>query len=215
MSNSLIKCLNQIVLYYNINVITMFNEIDAFIDTMLQGMGMWGPVVGCFLITIESMVPILPLFVFITLNFLAFGNILGFIISWIFTCIGCSISFFLFRKKVQTWWYKILKSRGLLSIKTMSKITSLKFEQLTTIIAIPFTPAFLVNIACGLSKMSYKKFVLALMIGKSFLVYFWGFVGVSLIESLKHPTYLIKVVIMLAIAYIFSMIINKKLNIKE
>lgn len=215
MSNSLIKCLNQIVLYYNINVITMFNEIDAFIDTMLQGMGMWGPVVGCFLITIESMVPILPLFVFITLNFLAFGNILGFIISWIFTCIGCSISFFLFRKKVQTWWYKRLKSRGLLSTKTMSKITSLKFEQLTTIIAIPFTPAFLVNIACGLSKMSYKKFVLALMIGKSFLVYFWGFVGVSLIESLKHPTYLIKVVIMLAIAYIFSMIINKKLNIKE
>lgn len=215
MSNSLIKCLNQIVLYYNINVITMFNEIDAFIDTMLQGMGMWGPVVGCFLITIESMVPILPLFVFITLNFLAFGNILGFIISWIFTCIGCSISFFLFRKKVQTWWYKRLKSRGLLSTKTMNKITSLKFEQLTTIIAIPFTPAFLVNIACGLSKMSYKKFVLALMIGKSFLVYFWGFVGVSLIESLKHPTYLIKVVIMLAIAYIFSMIINKKLNIKE
>lgn len=193
----------------------MFETIDTFLDTMLQGLGIWGPIVGCFLITIESMVPILPLFVFITLNFLAFGNIFGFLISWFFTCIGCSISFFLFRKKVQTWWYKRLKSRGLLSTKTMNKITSLKFEQLTTIIAIPFTPAFLINIACGLSKMSYKKFLIALMIGKTFLVYFWGFVGVSLIESLKHPTYLIKVFIMLFIAYVFSMIINKKLNIKE
>ncbi len=193
----------------------MFEAIDTFLDTMLQSLGIWGPIVGCFLITIESMVPILPLFVFITLNFLAFGNILGFIISWFFTCVGCSISFFLFRKKVQTWWYKRLKSRGLLSTKTMNKITSLKFEQLTTIIAIPFTPAFLVNIACGLSKMSYKKFIIALMIGKSFLVYFWGFVGVSLVESLKHPTYLIKVFVLLTIAYIFSMIINKKLNIKE
>lgn len=193
----------------------MFEMIDTFIDTTLQGMGIWGPIVGCFFITIESMVPILPLFVFITLNFLAFGNILGFIISWIFTCIGCSISFFLFRSKFQTWWYKRLKKKGLISESTMRKITSLKFEQLTTIIAIPFTPAFLVNIAAGLSKMSYKKFLCALMIGKTFLVYFWGFVGVSLIESIKHPIYLLKIVILMLIAYLLSKVINKKLEIKD
>lgn len=191
----------------------MFEIIDNFIDTMLQSLGVWGPLVGCFFITIESMVPILPLFVFITLNFLAFGNIVGFIISWFFTCVGCSLSFFLFRKKVQTFLYKRLNSKGIISKKTMEKITSLKFEQLTTIIAIPFTPAFLVNIACGLSDMSYKKYLGALMIGKVFLVYFWGFVGVGLVESIKNPSYLIKVLIMLAIAYIFSKIINKKLNI--
>lgn len=191
----------------------MFEIIDNFIDTMLQSLGVWGPLVGCFFITIESMVPILPLFVFITLNFLAFGNIVGFIISWFFTCVGCSLSFFLFRKKVQTFLHKRLKSKGIISKKTMEKITSLKFEQLTTIIAIPFTPAFLVNIACGLSDMSYKKYLGALMIGKVFLVYFWGFVGVGLVESIKNPSYLIKVLIMLAIAYIFSKIINKKLNI--
>ncbi len=191
----------------------MFEIIDTFIDTTLQSMGVWGPIVGCFFITIESMVPILPLFVFITLNFLAFGNILGFLISWLFTCIGCSISFFLFRSKFQTWWYKRLKKKGLISTDTMNKITSLKFEQLTTIIAIPFTPAFLVNIAAGLSEMSYQKFLGALMIGKSFLVYFWGFVGVSLIESIKHPEYLIKVLVLMLVAYILSKIINKKLQI--
>ncbi|MCM1052584.1 MAG: VTT domain-containing protein [Ruminococcus sp.] len=191
----------------------MLEMIDTFIDTTLQNLGLWGPIVGCFFITIESMVPILPLFVFITLNFLAFGNILGFIISWFFTCIGCSISFFLFRKKVQTWWYKRLKSRGIISKETMNKITSLKFEELATVIAIPFTPAFLVNILCGLSKMSYKKFLVTLMIGKAFLVYFWGFIGVSLIDSIKHPIYLLKVLIMLLIAYIISKIVNKKLKL--
>ncbi|MCI8671053.1 MAG: TVP38/TMEM64 family protein [Bacilli bacterium] len=191
----------------------MFEMIDTFIDTTLQGMGIWGPIVGCFLITIESMVPILPLFVFITLNFLAFGNILGFIISWFFTCIGCSISFFLFRSKVQTWLYKRLKKKGLISQDTMKKITSLKFEQLTTIIAIPFTPAFLVNIACGLSEMSFKKYIGSLMIGKFFLVYFWGFVGVSLVESVKNPIYLVKVGLMLIVAYIVSKVVNKRLNL--
>lgn len=193
----------------------MFDKIDTFIDAALQSLGIWGPIVGCFLITIESMLPILPLFVFITLNFLAFGNILGFIISWFFTCVGCSLSFFLFRSKFQTWWYKKLKGKGLLSVDTMNKITSLKFEQLTTIIAIPFTPAFLINIACGLSKMTYKKYITALMIGKAFLVYFWGFIGVSLVESFKHPIYLIKVVVIMLIAYVISKIINKKFSIGD
>lgn len=191
----------------------MFEMIDTFIDTILQSLGIWGPLVGCFFITIESMVPILPLFVFITLNFLAFGNILGFIISWFFTCIGCSISFFLFRKKVQTWLYKRLKKEGIISEHTLKLITKLKFEELTTIIAIPFTPAFLVNIAAGLSDMSYKKFLTSLMLGKAFLVYFWGFVGVSLVESIKHPIYLVKVLIILLVAYIISKIVNKKLKI--
>lgn len=193
----------------------MFDVIDNFIDTTLQSMGIWGPIVGCFFITIESCVPILPLFVFITLNFLAFGNVWGFIISWIFTCIGCSLSFFLFRCKVQTWLYKRLKKKGILSTDTMNKITSLKFEQLVTIIAIPFTPAFLVNIACGLSKMSFKKYIVALMIGKVFLVYFWGFVGVSLIESIKNPIYLVRVIVLMVIAYLLSKIVNKKLKIKD
>lgn len=192
----------------------MFEAIDTFIDTTLQGMGVWGPIVGCFFILIESMVPVLPLFVFITLNFLAFGNILGFIISWIFTCIGCFISFLLFRCKVQTWLFKRLKKQGIISEHTIDVITNLKFEELTTIIAIPFTPAFLVNIAAGLSKMSYKKFLGALLIGKIFLVYFWGFVGVSLIESIKNPIYLVRVGVLLVVAYVLSKIISKKFKIE-
>jgi len=191
----------------------MFNMIDTFISNMLQYLGVWGPIAGCFFIIIESIVPILPLFVFITLNFLAFGNIVGFIISWLFTCIGCSISFFIFRKKIQNWWYKRIKNNGLISVDTMNKISKLRFEQLVTIIALPFTPAFLVNIACGLSKMKFKKFFVALMLGKAFIVYFWGFVGVSLLESLKNPIYLIRVGIMLLVAYVISKIVNKKLNI--
>ena len=63
--------------------------------------------------------------------------------------------------------------------------------------------------------MSYKKFITALMIGKAFIVYFWGFVGVSLLESIKNPKYLIKVGIMLLVAYIRSKVVNKKLKIVE
>lgn len=193
----------------------MFQAIDNFINITLESMGMWGPILGCFLILIESILPFLPLFVFITINFLAYGKIIGFLISWIFTCLGCVISFFLFRKNIQTWLYRHLKSKGLISKKTIDLITNLKFEQLTTIIALPFTPAFLVNIAAGLSKMKFKKFLIAILIGKVFTVYFWGFVGVSLLDSIKNPIYLVRVGVLLLIAYILSMLINKKFNFNE
>jgi len=187
--------------------------VDTFIDNLLASLGLWGPILGCFFITIESIVPILPLFVFITLNFLTFGHFLGFVISWIFTCLGCSISFFLFRKKVQTWAFKRLKKRGIISKETIDKITNLRVEQLAVIIAVPFTPAFLVNICAGLSQMAFKKFLVAILIGKVFLVYFCGFIGCSLLESIKNPIVLIKVGIMVLLAYIISLIVNKKFKL--
>lgn len=61
--------------------------------------------------------------------------------------------------------------------------------------------------------MSFKKYIGSLMIGKFFLVYFWGFVGVSLVESVKNPIYLVKVGLMLIVAYIVSKVVNKRLNL--
>jgi uncharacterized membrane protein YdjX (TVP38/TMEM64 family) len=95
----------------------------------------------------------------------------------------------------------------------MTIIDKIKLESLTVIIAIPFTPAFLVNIAAGLSKIPFKKFLTALLIGKIFLVLFWGFVGTSLVESLTNPVALVKTLILLFMAFIISKIVSKKFNL--
>ena len=81
------------------------------------------------------------------------------------------------------------------------------------LISIPFTPAFLVNIISGVSKMNIKKFLPALALGKITLVIFWGYVGTTLIESLKDPIQILKVIILLVFAFIFSKLINKYFNI--
>ena len=52
------------------------------------------------------------------------------------------------------------------------------------------------------------------MIGKISLVYFWGYIGVSLIDSLKNPYVLVKVLVLVFVVYIISYIVNKKLKIK-
>ena len=186
--------------------------LSNFIDMVIASLGVYGPILGCLLIIVESIVPILPLCVFITMNFIAFGNILGFIVSWIFTLIGCNLSFWLCWKIFKNWFEKKLRKYNKVE-KFMKFMEHVKLEQLALIVAIPFTPAFAVNIAAGISKMEYKKYFWAMFIGKIFMVYFWGYIGVTFMECLKNPIYFVKIGLIMLVAYLVSYFINKKFKL--
>ena len=187
----------------------LLKTIYEFIINSVNSSSFLGPVFACFLIFIESIIPVLPLFVFITVIFLKYGAIFGFILSWLFTVLGCMSSYFLVKYLAN----KFFKLDGPKLKKIISMIKRVSFPELVTIIAIPFTPAFLINIAAGMAKMPTKKFILAIMIGKISLILFWGFIGTSLVDSLNNPIIMLKIVIIVLIAYIISFIVNKKFNI--
>lgn len=190
----------------------LFSNFYDFIMDTINAMGVYGPLLGSLFIVLESIIPPLPLFVFITINFIAFGHVLGFIISWICTIIGCLISYFLVKKFLRNFVVKRIKNIDLLT-KCMNYIENLSLTKVTVILSIPFTPAFMMNIAAGIVNMDFKKFLTAILISKVFLVYFWGFVGTSLVESFQNPTSLITVVIMMIIAYLISLAIKKVFKI--
>lgn len=191
----------------------VLEALNELINNLLNLLGSWGALLGCVFILFESIIPMLPLSLFITLNFMTFGSIIGFIISWIFTVLGCLMSYYLFKSAVSEKRLSKFKENNTLK-KVINVIENMSFTSLVTLIAIPFTPAFAVNIAAGICRVPKRKFLLALMLGKISLVYFWGFVGVGLIESLKNPSKLIGVVILIVIVYIISYILSKKLKIK-
>ena len=187
------------------------NFYNLIMDT-IDSMGVYGPILGSLFIVLESIIPPLPLFVFITINFIAFGYVFGFIISWVCTIIGCLISYFLVKKFLRNFVVDKIKNVNLLT-KCMNYIENLSLTKVTVILSIPFTPAFMMNIAAGLVNMNFKKFFIAILISKIFLVYFWGFVGTSLVESFQNPTSLITVVVMMIIAYVMSLAIKKVFKI--
>ncbi len=168
---------------------------------------------GFGLIVLESIIPILPLALFIALNMILFGNVVGFIMSWTATICGCLFSYYIFKKGFSSKVYrnldKHIKAKGV--VKTIKNI---KFSNLVIIMAIPFTPAFSINIGAGLSRMNIKKFFFALLIAKLVIVYFWGFVGTTLVESLTDIGVLIKLVSILIIAFVLSKFVLKKFNIE-
>ena len=144
---------------------------------------------------------------------MTFGYFFGFLISYILTLLGCFFSFYVVRKLLKNF-FKLHIRKNPKFDKIMLKIDDLKISQLVLITALPFTPAFLVNIAAALSEMTFKKFAVSLIIGKISIVFFWGFIGTSLIESLKNPKILLIILIMLGLSYLLSKFVTKKLDIE-
>lgn len=193
----------------------MKEVIDTFVTNATEMIIGIGPIAGVFLILLESIFPMLPLSVFITLNMMSFGSFLGFLISWLSTIVGCMLSFTLFRNFFQKKLYRVIKKKEEKKFSSiMNAISNISFSNLVVLIAIPFSPAFLINIAGGLSKIKIEKFFLAIIIGKIVMVYFWGYIGKTLLESLTDITVLFKISALLVVAFFISKIVEKKLKVR-
>ncbi|MBR3210902.1 MAG: TVP38/TMEM64 family protein [Bacilli bacterium] len=191
------------------------NAIEYFVGHSTDFISSGGVFVGFFLVFLECFVPALPLCAFVALNVNAFGFLLGVFISWIATCLGSYICyrFFSFVEKKVTQKYMNKKTVQKIK-KGIDKFKKIRFTELVLIITLPFTPSFLVNILCGLTRMSQEKFCCALLIGKCFSIIFWGYIGKSLLESLTDMKSIIYILVTLGLAFILSKMINRKMNLE-
>ena len=169
---------------------------------------------GFFLILIEAFIPILPLGAFVTLNINAFGTFPGLLISWSASVIGSYIMYLLCYYVSNKIIYKFIKEKT--KEKIIEKTThfqKIKLTSLVLIITLPFTPSCFINLLAGISNVSKEKYLISLIIGKAFNIIFWGYIGMSLIESLTNIKAIIFIIIILLIAYLISKIISKKFKI--
>jgi len=195
---------------------SILTELDTIISDIMANMGFLAPILASVLIVVEAIIPFLPLALFVTVNFYYFGPFIGFLISWLMTCLGGYIVFKFWRTKVKDWIDGKISSKEDSKVnRLMEKLNMLSLEKLVLLITIPFAPAFLINMVAGLSDISEKKFIIALLIGKIFVVYFWGFVGTSIIDSLTNPYNLILVMVLMIIAFVISRVVNRACGIEK
>lgn len=186
------------------------NHFVNYLTTLLQHGGFF---FGILLILLESIIPALPLAFFITLNINAFGLVIGILISWLSTCLGCYLSYLLFRFLSNKFIEKYLQRKKKIK-KLIKRMKKIEFSNLVIILALPFTPAFAINIAAGIVGVSKKKYLISLLIGKLFMVIFWGCVGKSLIESVTDISTLMIIAIFILLAFFISKLVSKKINIE-
>lgn len=184
--------------------------MGELINSMTGFIGQFGILSGFLLVFLESMIPILPLSVFVAVNIFTYGQLIGFIVSYLGTSAGCIVAYYLCRKFNDHFEKKYKGNKKVKEIK--KKLKNIKLPTLVVILAIPFTPAFAINIAAGLTRYDFKKFLVAIIIGKIPMIYFWSFIGSSLKESLEDPIILVKIAVMLIATYLVSKVVNKLLN---
>ncbi len=188
------------------------NNLSIELNNFLMNAGMWAPLISSLLIIAEGVLAFLPLVVFVTINVLSLGPVLGGIISWIFTTLGSLLAFLLFRKGFSSFFNKKIENNRKLE-KFMNSIDELKFRQLVLIIAIPFAPSFFINLGAGLSNIALKKYFYALLLGKVFVIIFLGYIGSNIIDCFTNPIILIKIIGLILLAYILAQVVNKKFDL--
>lgn len=189
------------------------NTIINYIVQLLQSLGLVG---GFILVLLESAFPIMPLAIFIGLNSVSYGFLTGSIVSWCGCIAGSMLSFMLFKTVFKHKFYFLFKRNKKMQTKVgnfMTKIRDMDFNALVILLAIPFTPAFVVNIAAGLADVSFKKYLFALLISKIAIVYFWGYVGSNFLESITDINKLMQIFGIVFLAYFASKLLEKVIKI--
>lgn len=163
-------------------------------------------------IVLESIVPIVPVSVLMSISVAKYGFGIGFIVSYFSTVLGCLLSYALTRYIFKHYIIRHLKKRnnGFILIE---KIGAMSLGNVVILMSFPFAPAFLFNILSGLATMRIKKFVAAILISKLALVYFWCYVGKTLSESLGDPKIILKIILIVLVSYVVSKIVDKKFGI--
>ena len=188
--------------------------VNNIVNNMSSFLQSGGYLIGFLVVYIESIIPLVPIAFFFALNLIAFGNVGGFIVSYVATVLGCITSYYIFYYLANTKLIKKILSNKKLKLDSLTNtISNITLSRLTVITAIPFAPAFLINIVAGLTKIEKRKFYIAILVSKLFIVYFWGFIGKSLLESFTDIKTISTIAIFLIIFYIISKILEKKFDI--
>jgi uncharacterized membrane protein YdjX (TVP38/TMEM64 family) len=153
---------------------------------LIQEYRSFGPIPGILLPMIEAFFPFLPLVLFVMANASAFGLWLGFLYSWLGSCLGALLLFLLIRKYGQKRVFSFLSKHPKVR-KLMDWVDRHGFGPLFLLLCFPFTPSVVVNVVAALSKISIYQYMLAVAIGKMVMIFTISFVGYDLQSLITRP----------------------------
>ena len=154
-------------------VATGFFWNKTAIESFLQGAGIWAPIVFLSLHIVQIVIPVIPGGACLAVGVIFFGPWLGFFYNIIGISVGSCLSFLLARRfgkpflEVLVDPEKYAKYEGWLE-------KGKRFDWLFGIaILLPFAPDDLLCMMAGLTQMSFRKFVLTILLCKpaTILVY--------------------------------------------
>lgn len=166
----------------------IFDSTENF-EQFIKGLGMWGPIAFISIQAVQIVLPVLPAPVCCLAGVVSYGPWIGFLYNYIGITIGSCLAFGISRK------YGFLLARSIVSEATFEKYTKWlehgekKFHKLFAIaIVLPVAPDDFLCYLAGLTKMSFKKFLVIILLGKPFSLLSYSF-GMEAFSVFKMKFY--------------------------
>lgn len=198
----------------DISTMEAIEEASEFFDYVIELLDKYeklGPLPGILLPFIEAFLPFLPLFVFVMSNSVAYGLLKGFLYSWIGSSVGSIAVFLLIRKfGKKKIMLKIKQNRQVIHVT--SWVERHGFGPLFILLCFPFSPSSIINIVAGLSNVSRQQFLLAVLLGKSVMIFSIAYIGSSIVEFAKNPIKTIVVTVCILVFWVFGKFLEKKIQ---
>ncbi|MFD1361012.1 TVP38/TMEM64 family protein [Lentibacillus salinarum] len=188
-------------------------KMDEFILELLKEYESLGPLPGILLPFIEAFLPFLPLVVFVIANAAAYGLWEGFILSWIGACAGAILVFLVIRRLGDKRLFKAI-ARNKQVLRVTGWVERHGFGPLFLLMCFPFSPSSVIHVVSALSGISIRQFILAVIMGKTVMIFSIAFVGSSIFEFAKNPIRTIVVGICIGLFWLFGKYIERRLQRK-
>ncbi len=180
-----------------------------FWQSLFDSLRLCGPAVPILMACVESFIPALPLVAIVALNVAAYGSVLGFFYSWLGSCIGCTVVFFLFRFLEKKIIYRVGEKHEKV-MKARDWVSRFNTKALFILIAFPFTPSAFVNFAFGISKYDKEKYLKILWSAKFVMILLLSLFGQSVKMSVKNPMWLLITIPFILVLYFAGKKIKQK-----
>lgn len=185
-----------------------------FWEKALDSFQALGPVVPIVLAALESIIPPLPLVAIVTLNIAGHGALLGFLYSWLGTCLGCTVMFFFYRKVFSKLVGNLARRHEKVK-KAQDWVAGIRPSTLFLLAVLPFTPSSFLNFAFGVSNCSAKVYLRTMYIAKLIMIAALAAFGQSMVNALHQPVYILLSVALIGGLYILSLKVTKRSHVNE
>ncbi|MFD1850031.1 TVP38/TMEM64 family protein [Oceanobacillus bengalensis] len=199
------------ITFSNWEVMLEKEGVESFILQLLDQYEGLGPLPGILLPFIEAFLPFLPLIVFVIGNAAAYGLFEGFLFSWLGASTGAITVFLIVRQLANKKWVKKLRNNKQVSAVT-KWVEKRGFGPIFLLLAFPFSPSAVINVVAGLSKVSIQQFALAVLLGKSVMIFSISYVGSSIMEFAENPMKTIVVIVIIFLFWFVGKLIEKRLQ---
>ena len=190
-------------------VCTMEN-LQALLDRF-KDFGVLAPIL---LTMLESVFPPLPLIGIVALNVLSHGVLKGALLSWIGTCLGCTLVFLFYR-----WLFRVFRRHAKKQHEKLEKarawVKSINAITLFAIAMMPFTPSAFLNFAFGASDYPIGKYLPTLYGAKLVMISLMAAFGKSVEKALDEPLFIILAIALIVALYLISRYVTKKYHVDE